>query len=121
MLLGLDSELRAMKERAVKIALLGTVRSLKAGTIPLLEGCIAISALGWPLNTAGPMEECLRLFYGVASQVDDMPTGEARKLWSVAALAEKDSEMLEFEKRVRDAVLGACGPTETTLLAELQS
>ncbi len=46
MLQGLDSELRAIKERAVKVALLGTVRSIRVGLIPLLEGCTAISALG---------------------------------------------------------------------------
>jgi len=46
----------------------------RAGLVPLLEGCTAISALGWPLNTEGPLEERLRLFNGVAGEVGDMPT-----------------------------------------------
>lgn len=121
MLRGLDSELRDVKERAVNIALLATVRSIKAGGISLLEGCTAISALGWPLNTDGPMEERLRLFNGVAGEVEDMPNGEARKLWSAAALVEQDARWAEYEKRVRSAVMAACEQLETALLAELKS
>jgi len=120
-LLGLHSDLRDMKERALKIALLGMVRSIKAGTVPLLQGCTAVSALAWPMRTQGVIEECLRLFEGVASEVEDMPTGDTRNLWAPSALFEKDGEMAAFEKKVQDAVMAACRQMETALAAELKN
>jgi hypothetical protein len=66
-LLGLDSELQVERQRASKIALIGTLRSVRSGLIPLLAGCVAISALGWALDREGPLEEYLLLFNGVAS------------------------------------------------------
>ena len=119
--LSLDSELWEMKEIAVKIALLGTVRSIKTGAIALLEGCTAVSALSWPVKVDAPLEESLRIFKGVASEIDDMPTGRVRELWSAAALADKDAQMAEYEKRVRPAVLDGCDRWEAAVLAGLKT
>lgn len=63
----------------VKIALLSTARSIRAGLIPLLDGCTAIPALGWPLHTDGPIEACVRLFCGVAGEVEDISRGADRR------------------------------------------
>lgn len=119
-LLGLDSELQVEKQRASKIALIGTLRSVRSGLIPLLSGCVAISALGRPLETEGTLEEYLLLFNGVASEVDEFPKGEARKHWSADALAERDAQLDEFERKVRSDVMNACERLETALVAELK-
>ncbi len=118
---GLDSELRAVKERSVKIVLLGTVRSTKAGQISLINGCIAILALAQSVNRAGYLFKSLRGFECFATESDDMATGGARKLWSVAALKDKEAQMAEYEKRVRPSVMDACDHLEAVLLAELKA
>lgn len=119
-LLGLDSELCVEKRRATKIALIGTLRSVRSGLIPLLSGCVAISSLGRPLETEGTLEEYLLLFNGVASEVDEFPTGDARKHWSADAIAERDAQLDEFERKVRSDVMNACERLETALVAELK-
>ena len=118
---GLDSEHRAVKERSVKIVLLGTMRSTKAGQISLLEGCGAISALAHPVNSEGYLSESLRPFECFTSETDDMPIGEAGRLWSVAALADKDAQIAEYEQRVRPSIMEACDQLEAVLLAELKA
>lgn len=121
MLQGLEPELRAMRERTVRVALLSLVRSVRAGHMPMLEGCTAIAMLSWPLLSGEPTEESLRTFDGVASEIDDMPIGEEKNLWSAAALAEADLRMAEYEATVRPSVIDACDRLEAKLLAELTS
>jgi hypothetical protein len=117
---GSDSELRGSKERGVKIVLLGLVRSMKSKHIGVLQGCDAIASVSWPVNSEGTLEECLRLFVGVASEIDDMPTRATRQFWSTEALAKKDTQMAEYEARIQAAVMEACDRLETALLRDLQ-
>lgn len=66
------------------------------------------------------MEECLRLFVGVASEIGDMPTRATRRFWSTEALAKKDTQMAEYEARIQAAVTEACDRLETALVRDLQ-
>lgn len=77
-----------MRERTVRIALLGLARSVRVGHMPMLQGCAAIAAPSWPILSGEPAEESLLTFDGVVREIDDMPIGEVRNFWSAAALAE---------------------------------
>ena len=49
-----------------------------------------------------------RLIIGIESETDDLPVGEARKLWAPDALKTKDVEIARFEELYRRQFLEAC-------------
>jgi hypothetical protein len=52
-------------------------------------------------------EDSLDTFVAVASEVDDLPIGSARKYWAADALKVKDAEAEEYRQRVKDTVTAA--------------
>ena len=45
---------------------------------------------------------------GIASETDDLPVGEVRKLWASSALKEKDVEIARAEELYRADFLETC-------------
>jgi hypothetical protein len=115
----LDSVSRAGAIRGIKAIILGVVRAMRAGQIGTLEGCCGVAAVAWPLNEP-ELDEILRTFEAVASEVDEFPTGGARDLWSPEALRIKDAEATEYELRVRNTVQNACSLLQERLETKLQ-
>jgi hypothetical protein len=65
------------------------------------------------------LEHALLSFVGVASEVDDLPTGSVRDLWDRDALASKDRQLADYESRIREQILADCSAAETLLAADL--
>ena len=49
-----------------------------------------------------------RLIIGIESETDDLPVGEARKLWAPSALESKDKEIVRCEELYKGQFLEAC-------------
>jgi hypothetical protein len=49
-----------------------------------------------------------RFIIGVASETDDLPVGEVRKLWASYALKEKDAEIARAEELYRADFMETC-------------
>ena len=49
-----------------------------------------------------------RFVMGIASETDDLPVGEVRKLWASSALKEKDVEIARAEELYRADFLETC-------------
>lgn len=115
---GLDEKERATILRRLKTTLLGVVRAMLSGHIPVIEGCAAVSAVASPLNDI-EVEDQLRLLIGVASEADNFPVGATRQLWAPDALAAQDQSAAEYAQRVEGPVKKACARLEQYLRADL--
>jgi hypothetical protein len=73
--------------------------------ISIVEGCRTLTNLRLNID---PDNEIFLLFRGVSSETDDYPLGEARKYWDEKALAKLDTEIKEYENRIREDVNKAC-------------
>jgi hypothetical protein len=105
--------------QGIKAVIIGIARAMVSGYIGTFEGCSAVAAVGYPLDEP-ELDEILRVFRGVASETDELPTGETRHLWSPEALRIKDGEAAEYEQRVRRIVQNACHQLESYLRTELR-
>lgn len=77
------------------------------GRVPLFDGVDALVRMA-----AGVPELCedrdVARLGELLAQAEHLPVGAARKQWSAAALARCDAELMELERRSRDAVFYAC-------------
>ena len=89
-----------------------------SGDISTFEVCCAVACVAWPLNDES-LEQDLRTFTAVADEIEDLPTDETRKLWSLEPLKLKDSEAHDYERRVREGVQEACQRLKAVLESEL--
>ena len=115
---GSDEKERARNLRRLKATLLGVVWAMLSGQIPIIEGCVAVSAVASPLNDI-ELEDQLRLFRGVASEADDFPARATRHLWAPDALAAQDQRAAEYAQRVEALVKKASARLEQYLKAHL--
>jgi hypothetical protein len=89
-----------------------------SGHIPVIEGCSAVAAVASPLDDE-EVEDQLRLFIGVSSEVDEFPAPASRHLWLPEALAAQDLRAAEYARRVGPSVRNACACLEHYLSADL--
>ena len=52
-------------------------------------------------------DDSLDTFVAIASEIDDLPIGDERNLWSSDALVVKDAEIRDYRERVRPTVIEA--------------
>ena len=97
---------RAVQDARQQMAALA--RSMLAGEIGLLEGCLRITGMSRQLPEAEASDPDVLTIRGVESEIDDMPVGVARALWDDAALAEKDRQRDEYLERARPFIQEAC-------------
>jgi Cysteine-rich CPCC len=117
-ILGLDEKRAVELRRGLKIQILALVRSMPGGAVGIAAGSTQISSLRLQLDQPD-LEDALRFFAGVASDVDDLPIGSERDSWDPTALAVKDRQLVDYESRVRDRILAECGALEQLLVADL--
>jgi hypothetical protein len=115
---GLEPFKQAAILRGVKATLLGIVRAMLSGRVAILEGCAAVAAVAWPLDESR-LDEILRPFAAVASEMDAFPTGATRDLWSPEALAIEDAKAADYARRMGGSVKDACIRLEELLRADL--
>jgi len=79
-----------------KPLILGIVRAMLADQIGIREGGCGVTAVAaWPLREP-ELGETMRTFKGVASEVDEFPSGDdTRELWLLEVLRIKDAEAAE--------------------------
>jgi len=100
-----DLEAAAARWRsdAVKAA-----QAVLVGEVGLVEGARRLTGIGQELVPDLWSDPDFSVLGAVDSESDGLPTGDARAHWDPSALTQKDSELAEFETKVRDAVLTAC-------------
>lgn len=104
----------------VKCSVIATARGILAGTIGILDGSSAMACTAVGLDQED-LRKHLLVFNIVASEIDDIPTGEARNLWEPEALAAKDAEAAAYASKVAPEVLDACRAIEAALQQEFNS
>jgi hypothetical protein len=77
------------------------------GSISAIEGARWLAGLRHEVEVSDDDEDFL-LFVSVASQTENLPIGEQRKLWQSDSLARMDSEVADAEKWARDETAAAC-------------
>jgi hypothetical protein len=75
----------------------------KIGALPAARRLVS---LRFPL-IGDTLDDDWRVFVGIDSETDHLPTGEERKHWSAEALAVKDAEIKEAEEFYRDRAMEA--------------
>jgi hypothetical protein len=86
-------------------SLVDTLRAIAERRIGLTEGCESVVALRGRL---GQTENDLFLpFVGVDSELHIFPTGTAREMWSVEALAREDAKRILGEQHYAPMILSA--------------
>lgn len=80
---------------------------LRTGEVGLLETCRQVAEILLIVTSDLARSEAARVLVGVASEVEDLPIGQERLRWDVAALARLDAQAEVYEAEVRDAVLAA--------------
>lgn len=83
------------------------IEDLLRGRVPLFDGVDELVRMAGSLAALGEDRDVARLGELLA-QAEHLPVGAARKQWSAAALARYDAELMELERRSRDAVFYAC-------------
>jgi hypothetical protein len=79
-----------------------------AGEVDLLEGCREIVSLRSSLKEPELYDPDLLAMVGVESELDDVPTGATRALWSPEALADKDHKKDRYLRSVRSTLIASC-------------
>ncbi|XQA72689.1 hypothetical protein ACM9XA_14585 [Xanthomonas sacchari] len=93
---------QACQRRAVEIA-----TGIVTGSIPLLDGCHRLAALGHRVGVADDDPD-FRMFSLIESETDALPIGPIRKEWAPDALAELAPELLHAEAWARPMAMRAC-------------
>ncbi len=93
---------QACRKQAVDLA-----AGIVAGSIPLLDGCHRLAALGHRVGV--PYDDPnFRMFSVIESETDALPIGPIRKEWAPDALAELAPELLHAEAWARPMAMRAC-------------
>lgn len=77
----------SVRSNAVRIA-----AGMLAGAVPILEGCHSLAALRWQVEV-GERDPDFDLFVMLSSEIDALPVGQVRALWSAEALAQLEPEI----------------------------
>lgn len=91
------------------------IEDLLRGRVPLFDGVDALLRLARGAPALEDDRDLLRLAELLA-QAEHLPVGAARQQWSGAALGRCDAELMELERRSRDAVFYACRRLQETLV-----
>ena len=91
-------------ERQVQ-RLLTTAKAVHNATLGIVLGSREIARLVRALDLQD--EQVARPFIAVDSETDHLPVGPERAHWSAEALAEKDTEIAEYESEARERILAA--------------
>lgn len=83
------------------------IEDLLRGRVPLFDGVDALVRMAASLEELREDRDVARLGELLA-QAEHLPVGAARSQWSAAALGRHDAELMELERRSRDAVFYAC-------------
>lgn len=90
------------------------IEDLLRGRVPLFDGVDALLRLAAGVEALADDRDVARLAELLA-QAEHLPVGAARQQWSGAALGRYDAELMELERRSRDAVFYACRRLGETL------
>ena len=115
---GLESDKRDARVRGIKTALLGIVQAMLSDRISIFDGCTAISALTWGF-VSEPESGEYSVFDGAASEIEDLPNGRTRHLWSPDALNREEAKAADYERRIQASVKAACSRLQEHLRKEL--
>jgi hypothetical protein len=102
-----------------RVAALVMARKILAGHTDLHGTICGLVALSYSLD-----EEVQRIvvpLVGIASELDDVPLGESRKLWSQDALAAKDRERDEYLLKSAATITATCEALVTKLSSSVGS
>jgi hypothetical protein len=88
---------------AVRVA-----KGILSGQIGVLEGCIPLSTVANRIVPDWWVDPDFVVFGGVASEIDALPLGSVREMWSSEALERKDVEVARYTQVVRERVMAAC-------------
>jgi hypothetical protein len=77
------------------------------GRVPLFDGLDALMRLAAEVPELAEDRDVGRLT-ALLAEAEHLPIGAARAHWSAAALARHDAELMEIERRSRDAAHYAC-------------
>ena len=108
-----DPDKRRAIKRGLKSTILESARTILAERLDVVENCSLIAWLAYGLDEHERQADCLRVFEVVASELDDLPEGEARNLWAPEALARKDAEASAYLAKLLPQVLDACRALES--------
>lgn len=111
--LGLEPNQIVRNREKAMVQILAVIRGVLSTQIGVIEGAPFLSSMSHYLDPEWSEE--LRIFRGIASETDDLPTGTARQFWEPHALAQKDQEMANYENRIRESVLQQCRSLEGKL------
>jgi hypothetical protein len=116
-ILGLEpSQIVRNREKAMT-QILAVIRGVLSTQIGVIDGTLFLSSMSHYLEPEWSDE--LRIFRGIASEIDDLPTGMARQFWAPQALAQKDQELASYESRIRETVVQQCRSLEGKLRTNL--
>jgi len=96
-----------MTETPIETRMRLCVEDLLRGRIPLFDGVDALVRMAASREELREDRDVARLGELLA-QAEHLPVGAARRQWSAAALARHDVELMELERRSRDAAFYAC-------------
>jgi Protein of unknown function (DUF2489)/Cysteine-rich CPCC len=99
--------------------ILAVIRGVLSTQIGVIDGALFLSSMSHYLNLDPEWSDELRIFRGIASEIDDLPTGMARQFWAPQALAQKDQELASYESRIRETVVQQCQSLEGKLRSHL--
>lgn len=77
------------------------------GRVPLFDGLDALVRLAAEVPELADDRDVARLA-ALLAEAEHLPVGAARARWSAAALARHDAELMEIERRSRDAAHYTC-------------
>jgi hypothetical protein len=103
--------------KKTKMQVLAVARGILSRHIGAIEGSIHLSSLAQ--NLEARWSDKMDTFVAVASETDDLPAGSIRQHWAPDALARKDSELANYETRIREHVLDACRELAQKLRTDL--
>lgn len=82
--------------------------------VPLMDGLDALMRLAEALPDLADDRD-LRRIAEIVAQAEHLPVGAARAHWSAAVVARHDAEMMEIERRNREAAHYCCRRLNETL------
>ncbi len=103
-----------MTEPSLSVRMRLCLEDILRERVPLFDGLDALLRLA----AAGPElagNRDLERLAGLMDEVEHLPIGAARAHWSAAALASKDRELMDHERRARESAHYACRRLQETL------
>ena len=93
-------------EASTKSRIATLAAGISEGSVGLLEGIRNMAPLIRRLERKN--EAYFLPILAIESETEDVPTGEARKLWEPLALRRKEAEVEVYLEKVREVVLDSC-------------